>query len=62
MRDYLTRRLEGAEVKLSRVVYDKFGGRVRADIADKDGDIARALLMAGFARAYRGERRQSWCE
>lgn len=61
-RAFLTQRLSGAEVKLSRVAYDKYGGRVRAAIADKDGDIARALLEAGFARVYRGERRQSWCE
>lgn len=61
-RDFLSRRLEGADVKLSRVAYDKYGGRVRADVADKDGDIAHALLGAGLARPYRGERRRSWCE
>jgi endonuclease YncB( thermonuclease family) len=60
-RDFLARRLLNKEITLLRVVYDKFGGRVRADIRDSEGDIAQALLAAGFARPYRGERRQSWC-
>lgn len=61
VRGYLMRRLTGAEVRLSRVVYDKYGGRVRADVADAKGDIALALLEAGLVRPYRGERRQPWC-
>lgn len=61
-RDYLTRRLLNKEIMLVRVVYDKFGGRVRAEIGDADGDIARALIAEGLARPYRGERRQPWCE
>jgi micrococcal nuclease len=61
-RDFLTRRLTGAEVTLTRVVYDKYGGRVRANVADRQGDVARALLSEGYARPYRGERRQSWCD
>jgi micrococcal nuclease len=60
-RDFLARRLDGASVKLTQVVYDKYGGRVRADVADAKGDIAGALLMSGHARAYHGERRAPWC-
>lgn len=60
-RDFLARRLTGAEIILTRVVYDKYGGRVRAAVADRQGDIARALLAEGYARPYRGERRQGWC-
>ena len=60
-RDFLVHRLEGASVKLTQVVYDKYGGRVRADVADAKGDIAGALLMSGYARAYHGERRAPWC-
>ena len=60
-RDFLVRRLEAAPVKLTRVVYDKYGGRVRADVADTTGDIAQALLSAGLARPYHGERRETWC-
>jgi endonuclease YncB( thermonuclease family) len=60
-RDFLLRRLQSAPVKLTHVVYDKYGGRVRADVADATGDIGHALLEAGLARPYHGERRESWC-
>ena len=60
-RDYLTQRLSGQQVKLTSVVYDKYGGRVRAHVADGMGDLGNALLTAGLARPYHGERRQSWC-
>jgi len=60
-RDFLVRRLQGVPVKLSHVVYDKYGGRVRADVADAAGDIGHALLEAGLVRPYHGERRESWC-
>jgi endonuclease YncB( thermonuclease family) len=60
-RDFLVRRLEGASIKLTQVVYDKYGGRVRADVADAKGDIAGALLMSGLVRPYHGERRAPWC-
>jgi micrococcal nuclease len=60
-RDFLVRRLDGAEVRLSHVVYDKYGGRVRADVTDSAGDVAAALLAAHLARPYHGERRQPWC-
>jgi len=33
-RDYLAHRLLNKEIRLVRVVYDKFGGRVRAEISD----------------------------
>jgi len=60
-RDFLTRRLLNREITLLRVVYDKFGGRVRAEISDTEGNIGQALLAAGLARPYRGERREPWC-
>jgi len=60
-RDFLARRLLNREITLLRVVYDKFGGRVRADISDANGDIAKALLDAGLASPYHGERREPWC-
>lgn len=53
-RDYLARRLAGEEVTLTRVVYDKYGGRVRANVADTRGDVAAALLSAGLVRVYHG--------
>jgi len=60
-RDFLARRLTGEEVTLTRVVYDKYGGRVRANVANGNGDVASALLAARLVRVYHGERRQPWC-
>ena len=60
-REFLTRRLLNREITLLRVVYGKFGGRVRADISDAAGDVGQALLAAGLARPYHGERREPWC-
>jgi len=60
-RDFLVRRLGGAAVKLTRVTYDKYGGRVRASVADTQGDVGEALLAGGFARPYFGGRREPWC-
>ena len=61
-RDFLVRRIEGGEVVLSAVRYDKYGGRVDATVADANGDIARAMLKARLARPYEGGRRMGWCE
>ena len=61
-REFLAKRIEGGEVKLTAVRYDKFGGRVDAVVADDSGDIARAMLKAHMARPYEGGRRASWCE
>ncbi|HYH21603.1 MAG TPA: thermonuclease family protein [Azospirillum sp.] len=50
-------------VSLLDVQNDKYGGRVRARVVTAGGaDVAEALLTAGLARRYRGERRQSWCD
>jgi endonuclease YncB( thermonuclease family) len=60
-RDYLVQRVGGGYVRLSSVVYDKYGGRVRAIVSDGGGDVGSALIAKGLARPYHGERRQSWC-
>lgn len=49
-------------VTISRVGVDKYGGRVDATIATRStADVSAALLDGGFARAYDGGRRGSWC-
>lgn len=60
-RAYLEARIGSGEVLLSAVSYDKYGGRVRARVADGKGDIGEALVANGLARPYRGGRRPSWC-
>ncbi len=49
-------------VTISRVGIDKYGGRVDATIATRNtADVSAALLGGGFARAYDGGKRGSWC-
>jgi endonuclease YncB( thermonuclease family) len=60
-RDYLTRRIEGGEVRLSAVHFDKYGGRVDAEVIDARGRIADAMIRARLARAYDGGHRDGWC-
>lgn len=53
--------LAGSRVRLTAVVPDKFGGRVRASVEAADGrDIDASLIGEGLARAYAG-RRRGWC-
>jgi endonuclease YncB( thermonuclease family) len=54
--------VRGGQVRLFDVRNDKYGGRVRAHVLNAAGnDLASALLAAGLARPYHGERRESWC-
>lgn len=49
-------------VALFQVEYEKYAGRVLADVANAEGsDLAQALIAAGHARAYAGGERQGWC-
>ncbi len=49
-------------VTISRVGIDKYGGRVDATIATRNTpDVSAAMLNGGFARAYDGGKRGSWC-
>lgn len=61
-RNWLARRIEGADVRLSAVRYDKYGGRVDATVTDGTGDVGEGLIRAGLARRYRGGHRGGWCE
>jgi len=49
-------------VSISRVGIDKYGGRVDAAVATRNtADVSAALLNGGFARAYGGGKRGTWC-
>lgn len=61
-KDWLARRIEGRDVRLSALRYDKYGGRVDATVRDGAGDVGEALIRAGLARPYHGGRRGGWCE
>src|ERR1700722_16950830 len=58
----LQRVLADGSVTLSRVGPDKYPGRIDANVATRNtNDISAAMLSGGFARAYDGGRRGSWC-
>ena len=58
----LQRLLIDGHVTLSRVGRDKYPGRIDANVATRStADISMAMLHGGFARAYDGGRRGSWC-
>jgi endonuclease YncB( thermonuclease family) len=49
-------------VTIWRVGIDKYGGRVDAAAATRTtADVSAAMLAGGWARAYEGGRRKSWC-
>jgi endonuclease YncB( thermonuclease family) len=58
----LQRLLADGRVTLSHVGPDKYPGRIDANVATRGtNDISAAMLSGGFARAYDGGRRGSWC-
>src|SRR5580692_12698003 len=58
----LQRLLAEGRVMLSHVGPDKYPGRIDANVATRStNDISAAMLSGGFARAYDGGRRGSWC-
>jgi endonuclease YncB( thermonuclease family) len=58
----LQRLLAEGRVTLSHVGQDKYPGRIDANVATRDNvDVSMAMLNGGWARAYDGGRRGSWC-
>ncbi len=61
-RDALARLLAQGDVGVAEVGQDKYGGRVDASVSTAaTQDVSDAMLAGGFARAYHGGRRRSWC-
>ena len=61
-REALARILAQGAVGVFHVSHDKYGGRVDADVSTAEvADVSAAMLAGGYARAYGGGRRQSWC-
>ena len=42
--------------------HDKFGGRVLGDVIIDGQKLSELLIKNGHARAYFGEKKQSWCD
>jgi endonuclease YncB( thermonuclease family) len=58
-----TKDLIAKSTKKQYVLYgwDKFGGRVLGDIVLDGKSLRTELIAKGFARAYFGDAKQSWC-
>lgn len=53
--DYTATRLApGARITLREVGFDKYGGRLLADVAVDGGNLCQALIEAGLAHPYEG--------
>ena len=50
------------ELLLSEIEWDKYGGRIVANVKVGGVDIAQELLKKGLARVYNGEKKKSWCD
>jgi endonuclease YncB( thermonuclease family) len=54
--------LDQGEVGITRVTFDKYGGRVLAEAFTRaTPDVSAALLDAGAVRRYSGGKRDGWC-
>src|SRR5262249_47633825 len=61
-RDALRVILAQGEVGITRVTFDKYGGRVLADAFTRaTPDVSAALLDSGAVRRYSGGKRDGWC-
>ena len=62
---YTTRmlKLSGNRVTLRNLKWDKYGGRVDADVFLANGQkLADNMIMQGYARPYKGGKRAGWCQ
>lgn len=55
--------LASRRVTLTNVRYDKWGGRVLADLQTDGGEsVKEIMLKSGHAHAYDGGQRRNWCD
>lgn len=60
---FTTEQIENATtVEISILKWDKYGGRVLGDVIIDGNSLTEMLLEQGYARVYRGDKKQSWCE
>jgi endonuclease YncB( thermonuclease family) len=49
-------------IRLENLKWDKYGGRVLADVYLDEELYSKKLIDAGLARPYDGGTKESWCE
>lgn len=59
---YINDLLKNAEVEVTPLHWDKYGGRFEANIKLPNGaDLAQTMITNGYARKYDGGKKSSWC-
>ncbi len=53
---------EAREVVFTHLRWDKFGGRVLAEVYVDGYSLGDKMIRAGLAREYHGKEKQSWCK
>jgi len=48
------------DIKVSIIMWDKFGGRVLGDLMIDGQSLRKLLLEKGYAREYYGTKKESW--
>lgn len=60
---FTTNALEKSDnVQIAIMSWDKYGGRVLGDIILDGQSLRRMLIEMGYARAYFGDKKESWCD
>ena len=60
---YTTELVGNKELLLSEIKWDKYGGRIVANVKVGGVDVAQELLKKKLARVYNdGEKKKSWCD
>lgn len=54
--------VRGKNISVSKLRWDKYGGRMLGDVKVGKKNLAQELIRKGLAREYHGEKKQSWCE
>lgn len=52
----------GDTVQVNLLQWDKFGGRVNADVFVNGQNFAQMQIERGLAKPYDGGKKESWCE
>ncbi len=62
-RDTLNHEIQGKMIKVEPLKWDKYGGRIVANVTLPDGrDVSQMMLDLGLARPYNGGTKTSWCK
>ena len=60
---FVEKMIDGKDIFLEQISYDKYGGRVVAIIKTKGHkSLAEEMINKGLAREYQGKTKQGWCK